>query len=70
MALNDHFARRGWVEFLDQRPFSREEVSLSRLKPTGLQSGFHYLSSGVRRNCCGNGMRSKRCAFKTKETLS
>ena len=66
MALNDHFARRGWVEFLDQRPFSREEVSLSRLKPTGLQSGFHYLSSGVRRNCCGNGMRSKRCAFKKK----
>ena len=57
-------------EFLDQRLFSRKEVSLSRLKPIGLQSGLHYPSSGVRRNYCGNGMRSKRCAFKTKETLS
>ena len=70
MALNDHFARRGLGEFLDQRLFSREEVSLSRLKPIGLQSRLHHPSSGVRRNCCGNGMRSKRWAFKTKETLS
>ena len=70
MALNDHFARRALGEFLDQRLFSREEVSLLRLKPTGLQSGLHYPSSGVRRNYCGNGMRSKRCAFKIKETLS
>ena len=66
MASHDHFARRGWDEFQDQLLFSREDVSLSRLKPIGLQSGLHYHSAGGRRNFCVSDMRSKRCAIENK----